>query len=271
MGGASRRQRRAGCPAPTAQAALVVSGLRSAGTQGRGAAATPVQDGGDEKARAGKGLRRRNGPSVDRVPAARAWPRTTPQPAPAASAISATPPFVMRTLYGDKVKIISALRNPIDRLETSFWLRARYPNQNGKSPDGLRSYVKGRRAAFDRLRGGARRAALRLPLRADRLRVLGRLLPLRPVHPRPVLAVCGGLARGLWQEPPRAPRRRCHRPARPHAAARLALPGRPAADGRRRRVVVADVVVRLAAREGSADADAQRHAQPPPPSTARTT
>ena len=37
------------------------------------------------------------------------------------SGYEATPPMVMSALYGTRVKVISALRNPIDRLETSFW------------------------------------------------------------------------------------------------------------------------------------------------------
>ena len=78
----------------------------------------------------------------------------------------ATPPFVMRMLYGDKVKIISALRNPIDRLRLVLAAH-HYPNHYGKSPD-AHSYVSEQTAAFDRC-VAAYRAALRLPLRADRL------------------------------------------------------------------------------------------------------
>ena len=81
----------------------------------------------------------------------------------------ATPPFVMRTLYGDNVKIISALRNPIDRLETSFWLHTHYPNHYGKSPDGLHKYVSEQTAAFDRCVAahGARRCAFLFELIAS--------------------------------------------------------------------------------------------------------
>ena len=75
----------------------------------------------------------------------------------------------MRTLYGDKVKIISALRNPIDRLETSFWLHTHYPNHYGKSADGLHKYVVEQTAAFDRCVAahGARRCAFLFELIAS--------------------------------------------------------------------------------------------------------
>ena len=54
----------------------------------------------------------------------------------------ATPPFVMRTLYGQgRAKVVSALRHPVDRLETSFWLHVHYPKKYGASPAGLHAYV----------------------------------------------------------------------------------------------------------------------------------
>ena len=47
----------------------------------------------------------------------------------------ATPPFVMRTLYGQgRAKVVSALRHPVDRLETSFWVHVHYPKKYGASP-----------------------------------------------------------------------------------------------------------------------------------------
>ena len=39
----------------------------------------------------------------------------------------ATPPFVMKALYGPRVRLVAALRNPVDRLETSFWAHRHYP------------------------------------------------------------------------------------------------------------------------------------------------
>ena len=54
----------------------------------------------------------------------------------------ATPPFVMRTLYGQgRAKVVSALRHPVDRLETSFWVHVHYPKKYGASPAGLHAYV----------------------------------------------------------------------------------------------------------------------------------
>ena len=54
----------------------------------------------------------------------------------------ATPPFVMRTLYGQgRAKVVSALRHPVDRLETSFWLHVHYPKKYGASPAGLHAYA----------------------------------------------------------------------------------------------------------------------------------
>jgi hypothetical protein len=47
----------------------------------------------------------------------------------------ATPPFVMRTLYGrGRAKVVSALRHPVDRLETAFWVHVHYPKKYGASP-----------------------------------------------------------------------------------------------------------------------------------------
>ena len=38
--------------------------------------------------------------------------------------LEATPPFVMKMLYGGagRVRVVSSLRHPVDRLETAFWL-----------------------------------------------------------------------------------------------------------------------------------------------------
>jgi len=62
----------------------------------------------------------------------------------------ATPPFVMSTLYGPGgAKVISVLRHPVDRLETSFWSHVHYPKKYGASPQGLHAYVAEQTAAFD--------------------------------------------------------------------------------------------------------------------------
>jgi len=62
--------------------------------------------------------------------------------------LEATPPFVMKALYGPRVKVISALRNPTDRLETSFWSHRHYPLKYGSSPAGLHKYFTEQSAAF---------------------------------------------------------------------------------------------------------------------------
>ena len=63
----------------------------------------------------------------------------------------ATPPFVMKALYGpSRVKVISALRNPVDRLETSFWAHRHYPGKYGASPDGFHKYVVEQTSAFNK-------------------------------------------------------------------------------------------------------------------------
>ena len=60
----------------------------------------------------------------------------------------ATPPFVMRAVYGARVRIISAMRNPVDRLETSFWGHRHYPLHYGADPAGLGKYIAEQTAAF---------------------------------------------------------------------------------------------------------------------------
>ena len=61
----------------------------------------------------------------------------------------ATPPFVMRALYGSRVRIISAIRNPVDRLETSFWAHPHYLSHYGSNPAGLHAFVSEQLAAFE--------------------------------------------------------------------------------------------------------------------------
>ncbi|KAL1510475.1 hypothetical protein AB1Y20_006780 [Prymnesium parvum] len=61
----------------------------------------------------------------------------------------ATPPFVMKALYGAHVRIISALRNPVDRLEISFWEHSHYMRNYGASAEGLHKYVVEQTAAFE--------------------------------------------------------------------------------------------------------------------------
>eukprot|EP00965_Chrysotila_dentata_P249618 6208986-Pleurochrysis_carterae.AAC.2 len=62
----------------------------------------------------------------------------------------ATPPFVMAAQYGPRVRVISALRNPVDRLETSFWIHRHYQSHYGRSPQGLHAYIREQTEAFDR-------------------------------------------------------------------------------------------------------------------------
>jgi hypothetical protein len=61
----------------------------------------------------------------------------------------ATPPFVLRALYGTRVRLISAVRNPVDRLETAFWGHAHYTSHYGNSPAGLHTYAVEQTGAFN--------------------------------------------------------------------------------------------------------------------------
>ena len=75
----------------------------------------------------------------------------------------ATPPFVMRTLYGrDRVRVLTAVRHPVDRLETSFWA-AQPLRQKVRRHSGGAARVR-RRADFRlrRVQRDARRAAVRV-------------------------------------------------------------------------------------------------------------
>ena len=74
----------------------------------------------------------------------------------------ATPPFVMRTLYGSsRAKVVSALRHPVDRLETSFWAHSHYPKKYGASAAGLHEYIAEQTKAYDECSAthGSRRCA----------------------------------------------------------------------------------------------------------------
>lgn len=76
----------------------------------------------------------------------------------------ATPPYVMRTLYGNSVKLITVLRNPVDRLETAFWQHKHYPEQYGNSSHGLHAYVEEQTGAFtkcEKKEGGGSKGARR--------------------------------------------------------------------------------------------------------------
>ena len=55
-----------------------------------------------------------------------------------------TPPFVMRAVYGSRSPtLIALLRNPVDRLETSFWCRehSHYVTHYGASADGFHKFA----------------------------------------------------------------------------------------------------------------------------------
>ena len=53
----------------------------------------------------------------------------------------ATPPFVMRHLYGSHVRIITALRSPVDRIETAFWFHKQFWGAKGATARGLNDYA----------------------------------------------------------------------------------------------------------------------------------
>jgi hypothetical protein len=53
----------------------------------------------------------------------------------------ATPPFVMRALYGQHVRIVAALRSPVDRIETAFWFHKQFWAPKGASAAGLHAFA----------------------------------------------------------------------------------------------------------------------------------
>lgn len=75
----------------------------------------------------------------------------------------------MRAMYGtSRVRIISALRNPVDRLEVSFWGHRHYPSHYGASPEGLHKYAEEQTGAFSECsrRHDARRTCRWTPTQA---------------------------------------------------------------------------------------------------------
>ena len=60
----------------------------------------------------------------------------------------ATPPFVMKALYSSRVRVVSALRHPVDRLETAFWLHGHYARKYGANAAGLQAYLHEQFGAF---------------------------------------------------------------------------------------------------------------------------
>jgi len=76
-----------------------------------------------------------------------------------------TPPFVMRTVYGDGGKhtprLVALLRSPTDRIETSFWAHPHYPLRYGADADGFERYVDEQTKGFAacEARHGVRRCA----------------------------------------------------------------------------------------------------------------
>ncbi len=54
-----------------------------------------------------------------------------------------TPPFLLRMIYPATARptVVAILRNPTDRLETSFWLHPHYGAHYGRSAEGLHAYV----------------------------------------------------------------------------------------------------------------------------------
>jgi len=75
----------------------------------------------------------------------------------------ASPPFVMRALYGQRVRVLAALRNPVDRLENAFWFYKPFWGKFGPSAQGLDRYVRDQTAAFESCEAehGTRRCAHR--------------------------------------------------------------------------------------------------------------
>jgi hypothetical protein len=61
----------------------------------------------------------------------------------------ATPPFVLRTLYGGAhIRLIATLRSPVDRLETAFWFHKQFWSVKGPTAHGLHTYASEQVAAF---------------------------------------------------------------------------------------------------------------------------
>ena len=53
----------------------------------------------------------------------------------------ATPPFVLRTLYGARARLVMALRSPVDRIETAYWFHKQFWQAKGPTARGLHSYA----------------------------------------------------------------------------------------------------------------------------------
>ena len=60
----------------------------------------------------------------------------------------ATPPFILRALYGHHVRVVLALRNPIDRLETAFWFHKQFWSVKTPTAAGLHAYATEQVAGF---------------------------------------------------------------------------------------------------------------------------
>ena len=61
----------------------------------------------------------------------------------------ATPPFVLRALYGRQhVKIVLTLRNPVDRLETAFWFHKQFWSAKSPTSAGMHAYAVEQVEAF---------------------------------------------------------------------------------------------------------------------------
>ena len=74
----------------------------------------------------------------------------------------ATPPFVLRAVYGSRARIVSALRHPIDRLENAYYFHAQLFGRFGPTPAGLEVFVRTTLSEFarcERAHGGTRRCA----------------------------------------------------------------------------------------------------------------
>ena len=151
-GGASPGARQQAQMVTSVQAARLVPGVcRAATSVGEGV--QPVQGARDEAGRRGRLLRERD--LDDLRPAA----LKAHDLAPGRAGQRATPPFVMRALYGrDRVRIVAAVRHPVDRLETSYAQPLR--QQVGARPRGCTRTSPSRRPhSTTAARRGARRCA----------------------------------------------------------------------------------------------------------------
>jgi N-acetylgalactosamine 4-sulfate 6-O-sulfotransferase len=76
--------------------------------------------------------------------------------------LNATPPYLMHAFYGVRVKLITTLRSPIDRLRHAFYQHPHYAKRYGQGANGLHAYSQEQAAGWKRCVAsyGARRCAI---------------------------------------------------------------------------------------------------------------